>query len=379
MTPSPDGSPRFPARTGNRRSIRRSRQGRESKRGKQKGTAERRSIGPSSPDCDPLRPPCRRPGRSGPRCGPECGPEPPDARKVADAASANGWHPKWTAPLLRVPRRHVPWYGCRCERGHRCRQCPWCVPVHRCQHLRGAHQAITHGERCRHGFPHASSGGALPSAPQRSMVLFQRTFQAGRLALMLSQSTVTAFPIHWLNRATSAALSPLAATLGLGGICAPNCSALAWPCGPSRNSATFCASSGSLFLAITHCAVSSITAPSLGCAYSTGMPLSLSATTAVGVSGNSAASPVCTISEILAELAMYSNTFGPMVWPQALKPGSTFLSLPPCMRLNIMKPCSPKVDEGSDWNTTRPLYLWSARSIHEAGAAQPLSANILVL
>ena len=32
-----------------------------------------------------------------------------------------------------------------------------------------------------------------------------------------------------------------------------------------------------------------------------------------------------------------------------------------------------------DWNTTLPLYLGSAKSIHEVGAAQPFSANILVL
>ncbi|MNT43430.1 hypothetical protein D3C72_1799020 [compost metagenome] len=109
------------------------------------------------------------------------------------------------------------------------------------------------------------------------------------------------------------------------------------------------------------------------------MPLDLSAATAVGVSGKIAASPVCTISEILAELGMYSSTFGPMVLAQLLKPGSTFLSLPPWMRLNIKKPCSPNDEEGMDWNTTLPLYLGSAKSIHEVGAAQPFSANILVL
>jgi len=109
------------------------------------------------------------------------------------------------------------------------------------------------------------------------------------------------------------------------------------------------------------------------------MPLDLSAATAVGVSGNSAASPVCTISEILAELGMYSSTLGPIVLAQLAKPGSTFLSLPPWMRLNIKKPCRPKDDEGMDWNTTLPLYLGSAKSIHEVGAAQPFSANILVL
>ncbi|MNY72394.1 hypothetical protein D3C86_2109440 [compost metagenome] len=76
---------------------------------------------------------------------------------------------------------------------------------------------------------------------------------------------------------------------------------------------------------------------------------------------------------------MYSSTFGPMVLAQLLKPGSTFLSLPPWMRLNIRKPCSPKDDEGMDWNTTLPLYLGSARSIHEVGGAQPFSVNILVL
>src|SRR3989338_9220894 len=167
------------------------------------------------------------------------------------------------------------------------------------------------------------------------MVLFQRVFQAGRLALTLSQSRVTAFFIHWLILATCSAPSPTAGALGLVGICAPNCSTLAWARGLSRNSASFCASSGS--------------------AYSTGMPLDLSAATAVGVSGKIAASPVCTISEILAELGMYSSTFGPMVLAQLAKPGSTFLSLPPWMRLNIKKPCSPNDEEGMDWNTTLPL------------------------
>ena len=76
---------------------------------------------------------------------------------------------------------------------------------------------------------------------------------------------------------------------------------------------------------------------------------------------------------------MYSSTFGPMVVGQALKPGSTFLSLPPWMRLNIRKPCSPKDDDDIDWNTTLPLYLGSARSIHEVGGAQPFSLNILAL
>src|SRR3989344_5496670 len=199
-------------------------------------------------------------------------------------------------------------------------------------------------------------GAARVNGPvaQRSMVLFQRVFQAGRLALTLSQSRVTAFFIHWLILATCSAPSPTAGALGLVGICAPNCSTLACARGLSRNSASFCASSGSLFLAITHWPVISTTEPSLGWAYSTGMPLDLSAATAVGVSGKIAASPVCTISEILAELA---------------KPGSTFLSLPPWMRLNIKKPCSPNDEEGMDWNTTLPLYLGSAKSIHEVGAA----------
>lgn len=99
----------------------------------------------------------------------------------------------------------------------------------------------------------------------------------------------------------------------------------------------------------------------------------------VGVRGKIAASSVCTISEIFAELAMYSSTLGPTVFGQALKPGSTLVSSPPWMRLNIKKPCRPKVDDARDWNTTFSLKRGSARSIHEVGAAQPFSLNILAL
>src|SRR5512140_457956 len=130
---------------------------------------------------------------------------------------------------------------------------------------------------------------------------------------------------------------------------------------------------------MTHSAVMSTTEPSFGCTYSIGRPRALNVATIVGVSGKSTASPVCTISESLAELGMYSSTLGPIVVGQALKPGSTFLSLPPWMRLNSRKPCSPKVDEGSDWNTTLPLSLGSAKSIHEVGAGQPFSVNIFLL
>ena len=51
------------------------------------------------------------------------------------------------------------------------------------------------------------------------------------------------------------------------------------------------------------------------------MPLAFSAATPVGVSGKIAASPVCTISEILAELGMYSSTLGPMVLGPGLEAG----------------------------------------------------------
>ena len=51
------------------------------------------------------------------------------------------------------------------------------------------------------------------------------------------------------------------------------------------------------------------------------MPFSFRAATAVGVSGKIAASPVCTISESLAELGMYSSTFGPMVLGPGVEAG----------------------------------------------------------
>ena len=76
---------------------------------------------------------------------------------------------------------------------------------------------------------------------------------------------------------------------------------------------------------------------------------------------------------------MYSKTLGPMAAFHALKPGSTLASVPPLMRLNIKKPCRPKEEDGMDWKTTLPLYLGSARSIQEVGAAQPFSANIFLL
>ena len=60
-------------------------------------------------------------------------------------------------------------------------------------------------------------------------------------------------------------------------------------------------------------------------------------------------------------------------------PGSTFFSLPPWMRLNIKKPCKPKLLDGSDWNTTLPLNLGSAKSIHQDGAGHFFSSNIFLL
>ena len=131
--------------------------------------------------------------------------------------------------------------------------------------------------------------------------------------------------------------------------------------------------------AVTHSATMSSTEPSLGCAYSIGTPRAFCVATPVGVSGKIAASPVCTISESLAELGMYSSTLGPMVLAHLLKPGSTFLSVPPWMRLNIRKPCSPKLLAGIDWNTTLPLNFGSAKSIHEVGAAHFFSSNIFLL
>ena len=67
-----------------------------------------------------------------------------------------------------------------------------------------------------------------------SIVLFQRAFQPGRFALMLSQSTVTAFFIHSLIFATCAPASPLAGVFGLVGIWLPYCSAAACACGAQQ-------------------------------------------------------------------------------------------------------------------------------------------------
>ncbi|MCY1179779.1 hypothetical protein D9M73_201940 [compost metagenome] len=117
--------------------------------------------------------------------------------------------------------------------------------------------------------------------------------------------------------------------MGFEGIWSPSSSAAAWASGVSRNAASFCASCGCVLLAMAHSATLSTTAPSFGCAYSTGMPLSFRAVTWVGVSGNSAASSVWSISEIFAELGMYSSTLRPTVFGQALNPGSTLVSLPP--------------------------------------------------
>src|ERR1035437_8956803 len=171
----------------------------------------------------------------------------------------------------------------------------------------------------------------------------------------------------------------MAGALGLDGIWLPCCKPAACASALSRYSANFCVSAGSLLLAIAHSATISTTEPSLGWAYSTGIPFSWRVATDVGVNGAMAASPVCIISESLAELGMYSSTLGPMLVFQAANPGSTFLSLPPLMRLNIRKACRPKVDDGIDWNTTLPLNFGSARSIQEVGAAQPFSLNIFVL
>src|SRR5450830_2066639 len=104
------------------------------------------------------------------------------------------------------------------------------------------------------------------------------------------------------------------------------------------------------------------------------MPLFFRIVTWVGVYGNSAASPVCAISEILAELAMYSTTLGPTVFGQAVKPGSTLLSVPPFNLLKARKACRPKGDDDSDLKTTLPFSLGSAMSSHDVGGAQPLSA-----
>src|SRR4051794_23448518 len=101
------------------------------------------------------------------------------------------------------------------------------------------------------------------------MVLFQRVFHAGRLALMLSQSRVTTVFIHSLILATCSACSPAVGALVLVGICAPCLSSSPWAQGLSMNSASFWASSGSLLLARVHCACISKTEPSLGWAYST--------------------------------------------------------------------------------------------------------------
>ncbi|RML43438.1 hypothetical protein ALQ97_200009 [Pseudomonas savastanoi pv. glycinea] len=76
---------------------------------------------------------------------------------------------------------------------------------------------------------------------------------------------------------------------------------------------------------------------------------------------------------------MYSSTLRPTVFGQALKPGSTLVSLPPWIRLNIRKPCRPKVDEATDWNTSLSLKRGSAMSIHDVGALQPFSLNRRVL
>ena len=76
---------------------------------------------------------------------------------------------------------------------------------------------------------------------------------------------------------------------------------------------------------------------------------------------------------------MYSITFGPMVVGHALNAGSTFFSVPPLSRLNIRNASSPNDDAGMDCTTTLPLYFGSARSPHEVGGVQPLSAKILVL
>jgi hypothetical protein len=104
------------------------------------------------------------------------------------------------------------------------------------------------------------------------------------------------------------------------------------------------------------------------------------AATAVGVSGKIAASPVCTISEILAELGMYSSTFGPMVVGQALKPGLDVLLVAALDAVEHQEAMQAEgLDAEADWNTTLPLYFGSARSIHEVGGAQPFSLNILVL
>ena len=109
------------------------------------------------------------------------------------------------------------------------------------------------------------------------------------------------------------------------------------------------------------------------------MPFSFSVEIAVGVRGKIAASPVCAISAILAELGMNSSTFLPIVSRNLLKPGSTLASVPPWMRLNIRKACRPKDEAEADWKTTLSLNLGSARSIHEVGAAQPFSSNSFLL
>src|SRR5690606_15233531 len=86
---------------------------------------------------------------------------------------------------------------------------------------------------------------------------------------ILSQSTTTTCFIYFSTSPSSSLCSVLAATFLLDGYC-PNLSAPSWAGTDSRQEASFCASSGSLLLALTHCATASSTETSFGSTYSTG-------------------------------------------------------------------------------------------------------------
>ncbi|MCY1296266.1 hypothetical protein D9M70_456420 [compost metagenome] len=72
-------------------------------------------------------------------------------------------------------------------------------------------------------------------------------------------------------------------------------------------------------------------------------------------------------------------TFLPIVSENFSKPGSTLVSLPPWMRLNIRKACRPKLEAEADWNTTAFSNFGSAKFIHDVGAGQPFSSKSFLL
>jgi hypothetical protein len=89
-------------------------------------------------------------------------------------------------------------------------------------------EAAGRGTFAEQGAPSAGAPPRMPPVQNHfSIVLFHRAFHAGRFALMLSQSMVTAVFIHWLMSATCFTPSPTAGALGLVGICAPYCNTLA--------------------------------------------------------------------------------------------------------------------------------------------------------